>query len=122
MLGDVGVPPVLMALGRVMSRVLPNGLPLLLAVPAGVWAVSQWYYTLYFQKLSCVLTARKLAPDIKISVTIRIDENEDIARQAGADTVINLAAILAESKRQTFELVHHGLAAPSAPAPHPQGD
>lgn len=36
-----------------------------------------------------VLTARKLSPDVKISVTIRIDENEDIARQAGADTVIN---------------------------------
>jgi voltage-gated potassium channel len=36
-----------------------------------------------------VLTARKMAPDIKISVTIRTDENEDIARQAGADTVIN---------------------------------
>lgn len=36
-----------------------------------------------------VLTARKMAPDINISVTIRTDENEDIARQAGADTVIN---------------------------------
>jgi voltage-gated potassium channel len=36
-----------------------------------------------------VLTARKLAPNIKISVTIRETDNEDIARQAGADTVIN---------------------------------
>jgi voltage-gated potassium channel len=36
-----------------------------------------------------VLTARKLAPKLKISVTIRISDNEDIARQAGADTVIN---------------------------------
>jgi voltage-gated potassium channel len=36
-----------------------------------------------------VLTARKMAANIKISVTIRLDENEDIARQAGADTVIN---------------------------------
>jgi voltage-gated potassium channel len=36
-----------------------------------------------------VLTARKLAPNIKITTTIRVDENEDIARQAGADTVIN---------------------------------
>lgn len=36
-----------------------------------------------------VLTARKMAPDINVSVTIRVDENEDIARQAGADTVIN---------------------------------
>lgn len=36
-----------------------------------------------------VLTARKLAPAVKISVTIRTDENEDIAHQAGADTVIN---------------------------------
>ncbi len=33
---------------------------ILLAVPLGVWALSQWYYTLYFQKLSCILTARKL--------------------------------------------------------------
>lgn len=36
-----------------------------------------------------VLTARKMAPKLNISVTIRVDENEDIARQAGADTVIN---------------------------------
>jgi voltage-gated potassium channel len=35
------------------------------------------------------LTARKLAPDLRISVTIRETDNEDIARQAGADTVIN---------------------------------
>jgi voltage-gated potassium channel len=36
-----------------------------------------------------ILTARKLAPDLKISVTIRISENEEIARHAGADTVVN---------------------------------
>ncbi len=36
-----------------------------------------------------VLTARKLSPDVNISVTIRVSDNEDIARQAGADTVIN---------------------------------
>jgi voltage-gated potassium channel len=36
-----------------------------------------------------VLTARKRAPDLKISVTIRMAENEDIAHQAGADTVVN---------------------------------
>jgi len=36
-----------------------------------------------------ILTARKVAPDVKISVTIRESDNEDIARQAGADTVIN---------------------------------
>jgi voltage-gated potassium channel len=36
-----------------------------------------------------VLTARKLSSDVKISVTIRETDNEDIARQAGADTVIN---------------------------------
>ena len=35
------------------------------------------------------LTARKLAPSVNISVTIRESDNEDIARQAGADTVIN---------------------------------
>ena len=35
------------------------------------------------------LTARKLATEVKISVTIRESDNEDIARQAGADTVIN---------------------------------
>ncbi len=33
---------------------------ILLAFPAIVWAISKWYYSLYFQKLSCVLTARKL--------------------------------------------------------------
>jgi voltage-gated potassium channel len=36
-----------------------------------------------------VLTARKLAPKIQIGVTIRTADNEDIAHQAGADTVIN---------------------------------
>jgi voltage-gated potassium channel len=36
-----------------------------------------------------VLTARKLSADVKISVTIRESDNEDIAKQAGADTVIN---------------------------------
>jgi len=36
-----------------------------------------------------VLTARKLSPNVKISATIRESDNEDIARQAGADTVIN---------------------------------
>jgi voltage-gated potassium channel len=36
-----------------------------------------------------VLTARKLAPMVKISATIRETDNEDIAKQAGADTVIN---------------------------------
>jgi voltage-gated potassium channel len=36
-----------------------------------------------------VLTARKLSPNVKISITIRETDNEDIARQAGADTVIN---------------------------------
>lgn len=36
-----------------------------------------------------VLTARKLTPRAKISVTIRHTSNEDTARQAGADTVIN---------------------------------
>ena len=36
-----------------------------------------------------VLTARKLSPTVQISVTIREADNEDIAKQAGADTVIN---------------------------------
>jgi voltage-gated potassium channel len=36
-----------------------------------------------------VLTARRLAPTIRIGVTIRETDNEDIAQQAGADTVIN---------------------------------
>ena len=36
-----------------------------------------------------VLTARSLAPDVKISVSIRACDNEGLARQAGADTVVN---------------------------------
>nr|WP_167954371.1 potassium channel family protein [Sphingomonas jejuensis] len=35
------------------------------------------------------LTARHLAPDIRISVTVRAEDNELLARQAGADIVIN---------------------------------
>lgn len=35
------------------------------------------------------LTARSLAPDIPISVVVRADDNESLARQAGANNVIN---------------------------------
>lgn len=35
------------------------------------------------------LTARHLAPDLRISIAIRAEDNELIARQAGADIVIN---------------------------------
>lgn len=36
-----------------------------------------------------VLTARRLAPHVPISVVIRSEDNEGLARQAGANTVIN---------------------------------
>lgn len=39
-----------------------------------------------------VLTARRIAPDVPISVVIRSEDNEPLARQAGADTVINPAS------------------------------
>ncbi len=39
-----------------------------------------------------VLTARRLAPDVPISAVIRSEDNEALARQAGADTVINPAS------------------------------
>jgi len=39
-----------------------------------------------------VLTARRLAPAVPISVVIRSEDNEAIAQQAGADTVINPAS------------------------------
>ena len=39
-----------------------------------------------------VLTARRLAPDVPISVVIRSEDNEALARQAGANTVINPAS------------------------------
>jgi voltage-gated potassium channel len=39
-----------------------------------------------------VLTARRLAPGVPISVVIRSDDNEALARQAGANTVINPAS------------------------------
>ena len=35
------------------------------------------------------LTARHLAPDLPISVAVRNEDNELLARQAGATTVIN---------------------------------
>ncbi|MGZ8362206.1 MAG: NAD-binding protein, partial [Allosphingosinicella sp.] len=35
------------------------------------------------------LTARHLAPDLNISVAVRNEDNEQLARQAGASTVIN---------------------------------
>ena len=39
-----------------------------------------------------VLTARRVAPDVPISVVIRSEDNEALARQAGATTVINPAS------------------------------
>jgi voltage-gated potassium channel len=39
-----------------------------------------------------VLTARRLAPAVPISVVIRSEDNESLARQAGANTVINPAS------------------------------
>jgi len=39
-----------------------------------------------------VLTARRLAPDVPISVVIRSEDNEPLAAQAGANTVINPAS------------------------------
>ena len=39
-----------------------------------------------------VLTARRMAPDVPISVVVKADDNEDLARQAGATTVINPAS------------------------------
>ena len=39
--------------------------------------------------LLIVLTARHLAPGVPISVVVRQDDNETLARQAGADNVIN---------------------------------
>ena len=39
-----------------------------------------------------VLTARGMAPQIAISVVVKADDNEDLARQAGATTVINPAS------------------------------
>ncbi|ODP38927.1 MULTISPECIES: potassium channel family protein [Sphingomonas] len=39
-----------------------------------------------------VLTARRLSPSVPISVVIRSEDNEAIAHQAGADTVINPAS------------------------------
>ncbi|WP_294352197.1 TrkA family potassium uptake protein [uncultured Sphingomonas sp.] len=39
-----------------------------------------------------VLTARRIAPDVPISVVIRSEDNEVLARQAGANTVINPAS------------------------------
>jgi voltage-gated potassium channel len=39
-----------------------------------------------------VLTARGMAPDVPISVVVRAEDNEPLARQAGASTVINPAS------------------------------
>ncbi|HEX8383778.1 MAG TPA: NAD-binding protein [Sphingomonas sp.] len=40
-----------------------------------------------------VLTARRLAPVVPISIVVRSEDNEAIARQAGASTVINPASL-----------------------------
>ncbi len=40
-----------------------------------------------------VLSARQLAPDIRISAIIKAEENESLVKKAGADTVINPVAL-----------------------------
>lgn len=39
-----------------------------------------------------VLTARRIAPDVPISVVVRAEDNQPLAHQAGANTVINPAS------------------------------
>ena len=39
-----------------------------------------------------ILTARGMAPGLRISAVVKADDNEDLARQAGATTVINPAS------------------------------
>lgn len=52
-----------------------------------------------------VLTARRIAADVPISVVVRADDNEPLAEQAGANTVINPASfaglLLAGSTRSS---------------------
>lgn len=56
-----------------------------------------------------VLTARALAPDLPIAVSINAEDNEDIADHAGANTVINpitvSARMLAEAGRKLARAV-----------------
>ena len=50
-----------------------------------------------------VLTARHLAPKVRIAVSVRNADNEDLARQAGADVVVNpvsFAGLLLATSRQ----------------------
>ena len=51
-----------------------------------------------------VLTARALAPNLPVTVSIHAEDNEDIARHAGATTVINpitvSARMLAEAAQR----------------------
>lgn len=53
-----------------------------------------------------VLTARHLAPGVPISVVVRAEDNEDLAQQAGANTVINpvrfTGLLLAGSAQGTY--------------------
>lgn len=53
-----------------------------------------------------VLTVRHLAPDVPISVVVRAEDNEVLARQAGADNVINpvrfTGLLLAGSAKGTY--------------------
>ena len=57
-----------------------------------------------------VLTARRLAPDVPISVVIRSEDNEALARQAGATTVINptsFAGLLLASSTQGVHIAEY---------------
>lgn len=54
-----------------------------------------------------VLTARRLAPDTRISASVRSDENEDLVQQAGASTVVNPASF-------SGHLLAHSVSGPRA--------
>jgi len=57
-----------------------------------------------------VLTARHLAPDLRIAVAIRNSDNEDLARQAGANIVVNpvsFTGLLLASTRHSEHLAEY---------------
>ncbi len=54
-----------------------------------------------------VLTVRALAPHVPISVVVRADDNESLARQAGANNVINPGAIYRAAARRKCQWRPH---------------
>lgn len=80
---------------------------ILLAVPLGIYALTNWYYTLYFDRLSCVLTDRKL----KIARGVLVRKEQAIPLDKITDMAMSQGPILRHFKLEQMTVETAGSSA-----------